>query len=329
MPAEQSPELELEHAIGYSGNLSNSIYLHPQIKNKFIYPTGASVVLSDLSDEHDQKFFWGHDSNVSCIAYSKSGNLVATGQYGFNSDVLVWDVFKNELVYHFSEHDVGVRALAFSDDERLLCSVGAEKDEKLIFYDLYTGYMIAMCSAANQPVDSLIFGGKVKDVKGRDTPNYLLVSAGNRSLEIWSIDPFTGELVHNKVNPAGIIRDYTALDFSKDSKFLYAGSKTGDVVVINIKHCSLYTTLGKIKSGVSMVKALSNGLMIGGGMGELYFYELIPETRAEQAQFIERSQALGIKGSISGIGVDEPNQIFVGTNSGFFYQVQYPSKINT
>ena len=46
------PALELEHAIGYS-TVCGIICWHPNGK-KFLYAAGASVVISDLVDPHDQ-----------------------------------------------------------------------------------------------------------------------------------------------------------------------------------------------------------------------------------------------------------------------------------
>lgn len=70
--------MELEHAIGYSGRIVRSVHLHPNGKD-FIYISGGCIVVSDLTDPHNQHFLRGHDDQVTCLAVSNKGELVASG----------------------------------------------------------------------------------------------------------------------------------------------------------------------------------------------------------------------------------------------------------
>lgn len=45
------------------------------------------------------------------------GRLLATGQAGADSDVVVWEAETGKVVYRFEEHDHGVADVAISDDE--------------------------------------------------------------------------------------------------------------------------------------------------------------------------------------------------------------------
>jgi len=60
--ASEVPALELEHAIGYS-SICGTILWHPEGK-KFIYAAGASVVVCDLTDPHDQVTYILNSSNT-------------------------------------------------------------------------------------------------------------------------------------------------------------------------------------------------------------------------------------------------------------------------
>ena len=102
--------MELEHAIGYS-SVCGTICWHPNMK-KFLYAAGASIVVCDMADPHDQVFLRGHDDNITCLALSNSGRYVASGQYGDNSDAIVWDYDSKKLLYRMSDHDHGVACLA-------------------------------------------------------------------------------------------------------------------------------------------------------------------------------------------------------------------------
>ena len=114
--------IELEHAIGFNGNIPGGLWAHPNGKD-FVYPAGGCLVVCDYNDPHNQVFLRGHDDNLSAVAVSRGGSLCATGQVGLNSDVVVWRYGEGELksaLYRFSEHDHGISCLAFSQDERLL-----------------------------------------------------------------------------------------------------------------------------------------------------------------------------------------------------------------
>ena len=74
--------LELEHAIGYSGKIVQSVYLHPNGKD-FIYIAGGCIVICDLADPHQQTFLRGHDNQITCLAVSSLGSLLASGSFQY------------------------------------------------------------------------------------------------------------------------------------------------------------------------------------------------------------------------------------------------------
>ena len=61
-----------------------------------------------------QGFLRGHDADITCMAVSRSGRFMATGQRGMNADVRVWDLATGTCVHVLSEHDEGVACVAFS-----------------------------------------------------------------------------------------------------------------------------------------------------------------------------------------------------------------------
>ena len=62
---------------------------------------GSAVVVGDLNDPHSQEFLRGHDMEVTALAISKTGAMVASGQTGtthrkgFGAPVIVWEVCIN------------------------------------------------------------------------------------------------------------------------------------------------------------------------------------------------------------------------------------------
>ena len=126
--------VELDHAIGFSGKVNNSVFLHPNSKN-YVSIAGSSIVSGDLNDPHSQHFLAAHDDLITCISMSNNGNLIASGQGGDNSDVVIWDFNSKRAMYRLSEHDYAVANLCFSHDDRLLISAGNSLDGKLFIWN--------------------------------------------------------------------------------------------------------------------------------------------------------------------------------------------------
>lgn len=72
-------QLEMEHSIGYNGKYSDTVKFHPVEKDQLIYNIGGLLVIENLHDKHKQEFLRGHDMEISTIAISNSGKLMATG----------------------------------------------------------------------------------------------------------------------------------------------------------------------------------------------------------------------------------------------------------
>jgi len=104
---------------------------------------GCSIVTGDLNDPHSQHFLTAHDDLISCIAVSNQGQLLASGQKGDNSDVVIWDYNAKKAMYRLSEHDHAVTHLAFSHDDKLLISVGSQLDGKMFIWNTANGYIVS------------------------------------------------------------------------------------------------------------------------------------------------------------------------------------------
>ena len=74
--------LEMEHSIGYNGKYTDTVKFHPTDKDTLLYGIGGLLVIENLHDKHKQEFLRGHDMEISTIAVSNSGKLIATGQKG-------------------------------------------------------------------------------------------------------------------------------------------------------------------------------------------------------------------------------------------------------
>jgi len=85
----------------------------------------------------------GHDDQITCLSVSHGGSMIASGQKGDNSDILIWDYDSKKPVYRLSEHDYEVACISFSHDDLLLLTTGNHLDGKLFIWDASNGYIVS------------------------------------------------------------------------------------------------------------------------------------------------------------------------------------------
>jgi WD40 repeat protein len=266
--------VEFEHSIGNT-ILSDGLCYHPNGEN-YVYCAGSSVVVGHLSNPQSQEFLRGHDGPVTCISLSPSGRYLASGQEGDRSDIYVWDFETKKKVFSFEEHDYKIERVAFSDDERLLASIGSNEDGNLFFWDMSNGAIVA--SHAHMPKDTkcITFGGFIRDIKRRDTHRYQMCSGGAQGLIIWDLDPYSGELNSTKIvgdARATISRDITAITFSYDREYLFAATFSGDFLVVSMKSLKIVRAVPATRMGLCAIHALRDAIVIGGGDGSLILFD--------------------------------------------------------
>lgn len=164
------------------------------------------------------------------------------------------------------------------------------------------------------------FGGFVRNIKRRDTPNYQLATAGNKQLCLWNIDPINGEMVCDKIQSEGRgnqVREFTCLAFSEDLETLYAGTSSGDFIISKIKTKSMVNTIPVTRQGIKSFLTSSNSLLIGGGDGSV--------TRLDSESMHDLQQT-HIKGPVCALSYSpDLTEVLAGTSNGFIYRLRADS----
>ncbi|KAJ8336087.1 hypothetical protein SKAU_G00394300 [Synaphobranchus kaupii] len=113
--AEDIPLLELDAVIGFNGRVVSGLILHPD-ETHLIYPLGCMVIQRNIQN-NTQEFLTEHRHNISCVAISRSGRYIASGQetfISFKADVIIWDNINKEIHAKLLLHKAKVEHLAFS-----------------------------------------------------------------------------------------------------------------------------------------------------------------------------------------------------------------------
>ncbi|XXQ35592.1 WD domain, G-beta repeat [Plasmodiophora brassicae] len=317
--------IELEHGIGYTSTARNGIVLHPNGRD-YVSAVGACIVINDLNDPHRQAFLRGHTQTVTCVDVSGSGRLIASGQLGAESDVIVWDFDTKSIRYRFEEHQSGIAAVCFSWDERFLVTVGAAVEGKLIVWDCRTGLIVGSALTAPSPFCAIAWGGRIKDVKRRPTSDCQFATCAEQEgpILMWKLTPSTGHLSYEKACYAcrpvrhSPKQHSRALCFSPDGDFLFAGSTSGDVLSFLVRNGGLCATIPACAGGVhALIVTPECDAIVGGGDGSIVCF------RRENPRSYVDTKRVRLPGGVSSLSNSADwCEVVVGTLVGDAYRLR-------
>uniref|UniRef100_A0A7R9VRB2 Anaphase-promoting complex subunit 4 WD40 domain-containing protein n=1 Tax=Chlamydomonas euryale TaxID=1486919 RepID=A0A7R9VRB2_9CHLO len=230
--------LQLRRVIGFNGGLRGACVAHPAAPDCMVTVAGGAVVVSpeDPWALDAQRVLRGHEDRITAFAMSHSGTAMASGSCGRKADVVLWDFASGAVRSCFQEHDMEVVVLAFSPDDRLLLTVGHEKDQKLFVLDAATGKIVT-----KQPLP-YVPGKRVTCAAWGVTQGVaysFAVGTSDGDVLLYSLQPVQGMAGCVKVTSGSLRRSFTCLTYSADGQWLYAGTSTGDVVTINVLRRSM------------------------------------------------------------------------------------------
>jgi hypothetical protein len=62
----------------------------------------------------------------------------------------------------------------------------------------------------------------------------MIVSAQSNSVIIWNVNAEKKSISSEKINMGNLKRDFSSIVLDEDDKYAYAGTKTGDVIFIDM-----------------------------------------------------------------------------------------------
>ena len=316
--------VEFEHFIGIN-TIANGVAFHPNGTN-YLFAAGGNIVVGDLTDPHSQEFMRMHDDNVTCLTLSRSGSLVASGQRGESANVYVWNFSTRKVIYTFEEHDSMIQGMVFSEDEKILITIGDSDDHKIIIWDLSTGNVISSSNKLPAETNCVAFGGFVRDIKRRDTDHYQICTAGRDGLMLWDLNPFSGEFESFKLvgdARATINRHVTAVAFSEDKEYIYAATTSGDFVIASMRYQRIIQAVQATKMGLGALLALNSRIVIGCGDSTVKFFD---STYEFQGQVRLDGPVIGLSLSPDHLEVCNYMRVCFFLRSGVFFNYRFLKK---
>ncbi|KAI9140685.1 WD40-repeat-containing domain protein [Paraphysoderma sedebokerense] len=222
--------LQLKSIIGFGGSVPQGLISHPDGVHH-IYPLGSNLVIQDKTTGQ-QTFLQGHTNLITCVAVSKSGKYVASGQVthmGFQADIILWSFEEHKIIKRLTLHKVRVEAIAFSPNDKYLASLGGEDDNTVIVWDLAQGAAICGASASK---DS---SGVALCLAYLNNNDDYFVTGGHSNLRVWEVQSQQRKLKPTDCQMGQIKRIVKCITVDKNDEFIYCGTTTGDVLQINVK----------------------------------------------------------------------------------------------
>jgi len=213
-------KLELEYAYGYNGSIrDNLVQLN---ENEIAYCLAGVAVVTNINDTTQQRFFRGHNEDVTCIARCPDSNLVATGQRDpkdalSENDktpyVCIWDSTNmNELGRLCEVFLRSVCSVGFTCDGQYIVAIGDD--------DNHTASVFKMEKIANNSGEYIRCKKPIIGMSTSKEPvfghshcpemidgKYVYVSYGNQ-LKWWEFDP-------NTDNKPEILTEHALNSYSK------------------------------------------------------------------------------------------------------------------
>ena len=178
MPQEK---LQLEYAYG----INSSCGMWALDNGKVAYATAGVGVIYDPA-KHEQRFYMGHDDDITCIAVDSTLTLCATGQMGKFPTVHVWKIDSRQPVCVLGNDilERSVCALTFSQDSKWIAAVGCDNHHQLAIWDISRGAKVkpalvatAACQNGKPPqISFLMFNPENKEE---------FITGGKKHLRFW------------------------------------------------------------------------------------------------------------------------------------------------
>ncbi|EUB62330.1 WD repeat-containing protein [Echinococcus granulosus] len=300
-------QINLRGVIGFNGSVEDCLHVHPDRQN-FVYALGCAVVIEDLNSRK-QNLLQGHTSNVVCLAVSRDGCYVASGQIthmGYKADIILWDYAEKRERARFVLHNVKVQALAFSPNSKYLASIGGQDD--------------------GSPAQ-LMNAGITRALAYANLSDDMFFTGGDSILRIWRADVPNRKIRPTDCNFRQYKRTITKVVPNNQDEMLFCATTSGDILAVRISSALVqlvFPERDKFSLGITSLCFVDDtSLIIGTGEGIVQMLSVGHRINRMNCEMTLQKTQLkrSVMGTVTAITLrGEGHQFFVGTDKSHIYR---------
>ncbi|OQS03487.1 hypothetical protein THRCLA_04208, partial [Thraustotheca clavata] len=129
-------KLTLERVLGLTAYSNAGVSIN-KVTGEVAYPAGCVVVMYNFQRDKQTRYY-RVEKQVSAIAFSPDGKLLAIAEKGHAPAITVWDVDSGQLKAELKRHKYGIASLAISSDGQYLMSIGLVHDAMIYIWHITT-----------------------------------------------------------------------------------------------------------------------------------------------------------------------------------------------
>eukprot|EP00002_Diphylleia_rotans_P034049 TRINITY_DN7287_c0_g2_i1.p1 TRINITY_DN7287_c0_g2~~TRINITY_DN7287_c0_g2_i1.p1 ORF type:complete len:2704 (-),score=538.32 TRINITY_DN7287_c0_g2_i1:170-8281(-) len=312
-------KLKLGFIHGYRGHdARNNLYFNKD--GELVYMAAATGVVFNPKT-NTQKFFLDHTDDIVSLAYHRGMNIAATGQVGKNPFIFVWDAStceKKSILQGI--HKQGVCALAFSNDGKVLGSIGMDSYSTITLVRWESGQTLTTVRGHSDKLMAQKFNPSMEKLS---EPN-AIVSCGVKDMKFWTIAGATMTPKKGVTSGKGTIQTFFTLAFTRDGQTI-TGGLTGDIYFWEgnqIGRTIPSAHMGAIFEAVTF----GNHLFTGGKDGLVKVWDLATLQMINEYDIASASPVKGQVPTIKAIDVSA-DVIAVGTKTNQIFMINRKSGV--
>ena len=176
----------------------------------------------------EQEYNQDNTDDIKCLAVSKDGDFIATGEVGKVPKIIVWDqdCSMKKTLSGFHKREVSLLAFSYNDSGEYLASIGQDENHSLCIYNHQTGNMVANAKGEKNAVFALEF------VREKVADHITLVQCGINHVRVWTMNGrnLSSKKVNMGIKP-GSLSTWLSLT-SVPEKHMLLACASGDINVI-------------------------------------------------------------------------------------------------
>ncbi|VDM31234.1 unnamed protein product [Hydatigera taeniaeformis] len=322
-------QLNLRGVIGFNGSVEDCLHVHPDRQN-FVYALGCAVVIEDINSRK-QNLLQGHTSNVVCLAVSRDGCYLASGQIthmGYKADIILWDYAEKRERARFVLHNVKVQALAFSPNSKYLASIGGQDDGRHENLAIFT--RILVLSYGRYPIMLpfvLLNAGITRTLVYANLTDDMFFTGGDSILRIWNADVPNRKIRPTDCNFRQYKRTILKVVPNNQDELLFCATTSGDILAVRISSALVqlvFPERDKFSLGItSLCLVDDSSLIIGTGEGIVQMLSIGHRVNKMNCELTlgRTPMQRSVMGAVKAITLrGEGHQFFVATDKSQIYR---------